>query len=284
MKDGELVDIGTIYAPKNGLAPRIGITIDVSGDNSAVVKAHWGKYYRQVTSLFFSRLAPESDLSIFLWNPDTQEYELEFTEVRDETQFRVDPDLRVPFNRQFAVGFEKELAANISADITGIYITNHDFQDPLNLTGQFEPVPYTDEFTGESFTVFNQLNPGENKFLITNVEPGRDYGQAYKPLTDFEQSRKYFGITATVNKRWFDNWQAQGSYTYGRATGTDDNNFGEFLEGRSTGLGGSALYANPNWQINADGHLSIDPTHLVKLAASTLLFEGPGGGHPRNVH
>ena len=271
--EGELIDIGTIYKPKNGLAPRIGVTIDMSGDNSAVVKAHWGKYYRQVHALFFSRLAPESDFSLFAW--DGEQYVHEFTEVRDETQFTVDPDLRVPFNRQFAVGFEKELAANFSADLTGIYITNHDFMDPLNLTGIWEPVPYTDEFTGKSFTVFNQLNPGENKFLITNVEPGRDYGQAFQPLTDFEQKRTYFGITATLNKRWSNNWQAQGSYTYGRAIGTDDNEFGEFREGRSTGLGGSALYDNPNWQINADGHLTIDPTHLVKVAASTLLFEGP---------
>ena len=128
-------------------------------------------------------------------------------------------------------------------------------------------MPYTDEFTGKSFTVFNQLNPGENKFLITNVEQGRDYGQAFKPLTDFDQSRKYFGITATLNKRWSNNWQAQGSYTYGRATGTDDNNFGEFLDGRNGGLGGSALYANPNWQLNADGHLS-GPSKLRRLQAN----------------
>ena len=275
VKDGELIDIGNIYAPQNGWAPRLGVTIDLSGDNTSVLKAHWGKYYRQVHALYFSRLAPESDFSVFLWNPDAQEFELEFTEIRDETQFTVDPDLRVPFNQQLAIGFEKQLAQDISVDITGMWKSNHDFQDPLNMTGIWEEVPYTDDFTGKSFNVFNQLNPGENRFLITNVEEGRDYGQAYTPLTDFNQERTYFGVTATVNKRWSDNWQAVGSYTYGRARGNDGNTLQEFREGRSGNLGGSALYDNPNWQINATGNLNIDPTHLLKIAASGLFFEGP---------
>ena len=273
-RNNEHFDLGTVYEPNLGIAPRIGVTIDVSGDNTAVVKAHWGKYYRQAHALYYSRVAPESDFSLLVWNPDIGDYELEFTEVRDVNQFRFDDEIRVPFNRQFAVGFEKEVAQNISAEITGIYKTHHDFQDPVNLTGQFEAVPYTDEITGKSFTVFNQLNPGENQFIITNVEPGRDYGQAYLPITDFEQKRKYFGITANVDKRWADNWQAQVSYTYGRATGTDGNTLQEFREGRSGNLGGSALYENPNWQINADGKLNIDPTHVFKVAASGRFFTG----------
>jgi hypothetical protein len=272
-RNRERFDLGTYYTPKIGLAPRLGITIDVSGDNTAVVKAHYGKYYRQVTALFFSRLLPESDFSAFIW--DEGEWVHEFTEVRDINQFRLDPDLRVPFMRQFAVGFEKELARDLSVDITGIYKNHEDFQDGVNLTGEFEEVPYFDEFTGQTFMVFNQLNPGENQFLITNVEQGRDYGQAFKPLTDFDQKRKYFGISATVNKRWSNNWQAQGSYSYGRATGNDDNILQEFMEDRSGNLGSSTFYVNPNQQINATGHLTIDPTHLVKIAASGLFFEGP---------
>jgi hypothetical protein len=168
----------------------------------------------------------------------------------------------------FAIGYQRELSRNVSIDISGTMRENHDFLDGVNLTGDFEPVTYTDETTGKTFDVLNQINEGDNVFLFTNAKQCRDYGQVYKPLTCFEKKREYWGITTSINRRWADNWQVQGSYTYGEATGSDDNILLEFQEGRSSSLGGSAFYTNPNMQINAHGNLTIDPTHLVKVLGS----------------
>lgn len=265
--DGQRVNVGKVFEPDVGIAPRLGITVGLDDDNTAVFKAHYGRYYHQVIALFYSRLAPESDLSGYFWDPDEEEWILDFTEIRDQSQFSVG-DLSVPFMDAWVAGFEKVLSRDLSIDITGTYRTNHDFLDKVNLTGEFEPLLYTDPFTGKTFDVLNQTNEGENQFLFTNVTKCRDYGQAYRPLTCFDKKREYWGITASFNKRWRNNWQLQGSYTYGESTGNDDNVLLEFGEGRGSSLGGSAFFTDPNIQINATGNLTIDPTHLVKLVGS----------------
>ena len=270
-RNGERVDLGTIFKPNLGWAPRIGITYSLPTERTSVIKAHWGRYYHQVISLYYSRLAPESDLSVFIWDEEEEDWVHEFTEIRDASQFTLDDSLDMPYMDAFVVGFEKEINRLITVDITGTYRTNHDFLDKVNLTGEFEELPYTDEFTGKTFNVYNQLNPGENQFLLTNPGVCTDYGQAFKPITCFEKERKYWGVTASMNKRWANKWQLQSSYTYGKATGNDDNLLLEFGEGRSSSLGGSDFYTNPNSQINATGRLSIDPTHLVKVLGSAEL-------------
>lgn len=203
-----------------------------------------------------------------MWDPDEEEWIFEFTEVRDASQFTLDDDLKMPYLDAWALGWEKAITNLISIDITGTYRTNHDFLDKVNLTGEFEEIPYEDEFTGNTYDVYNQLNPGDNQFLLTNPTMCADYGQAYPELTCFDKQRKYWGITASFNRRWAGKWQLQGSYTYGEATGNDDNLLLEFGEGRSSSLGGSDFFTNPNSQINATGNLSIDPTHLFKVIGS----------------
>lgn len=55
------------------------------------------------------------------------------------------------------------------------------------------------------------------------------------------------------------------SYVWSRSWGTDDNDWGEWGDNRGSMLGASTMYSNPNFQINADGPLSIDPTHQVSI-------------------
>jgi hypothetical protein len=269
--NGEYVDMGTVFTPDLGVAPRIGLTWELPTEKTSVIKAHWGRFYHQAIALYYSRLAPESDLSLYVWDPDEEEWIFEFTEVRDSSQFTMDDNIKMPYMDSFAIGFEKEITSLISVDITGTYRENYDFLDKVNLTGEFEELQYYDELTGQTYDVYNQLNPGENQYIITN--PGRcaDYGQAYGPITCFMKERKYWGITASFNRRFADNWQLQGSYTYGKATGNDDNLLLEFGEGRSSSLGASDFYSNPNSQINATGNLTIDPRHQVKLVGSVHL-------------
>ncbi len=269
--DGEFVDMGTVFTPDLGIAPRIGITWQLPTKKTSVIKAHWGRFYHQAIALYYSRVAPQSDLSLYAWDPDEEEWIFEFTEVRDSSQFTMDDNIKMPYLDSFSVGFEKEITSLISIDITGTYRENHDFIDKVNLTGEFEETEYYDEFTDQTYNVYNQLNPGDNQFLSTNPDYCADYGQAYGPITCFKSERKYWGITASFNRRFANNWTLQGSYTYGEATGNDDNVLLEFGEGRSSSLGGSDFFTNPNSQINATGNLTIDPRHQVKLVGSVHL-------------
>ena len=269
--DGEYVDMGTVFTPELGIAPRIGITWELPTKKTAVIKAHWGRFYHQAIALYYSRMAPQSDLSLYVWDPEEEEWLFEFTEVRDSSQYTMDDNVKMPYMDSFSVGFEKAISSLISIDVTGTYRENHDFIDQVNITGEFEELPYDDEFTGETYDVYNQLNPGDNQYYLTNPGYCADYGQAYGPMTSFKSERKYWGITASFNRRFANNWMLQGSYTYGEATGSNDNELLEFGEGRSSSLGASNFYTNPNSQINANGNLTIDPRHQVKLVGSVHL-------------
>ena len=272
--NGVRFDQGTVFTPDLAIAPRLGLNINLGDDNDSVLKAHWGRYYHQVISLFYSRLAPESDWTGYIWNPDDEIWEHDFTEARGPGQWTIDDSLGVPYMYAWDVGWEKVLSRTVSLDVTATYRTNHDFLDGVNLTGEFEPVRYTDPNSGRTYSVFDQTNEGENRFHFTNVGYCEDYGQAYKQLTCFRKIRKYAGITASLSRRWRNNWQLQAAWTYGEARGSDNNTLSEFQEARGSSLGGSTFFSDPNSQINAYGNLTIDPTHLIKVVGSGEL---PGG-------
>jgi hypothetical protein len=147
--------------------------------------------------------------------------------------------------------------------------------DRVNLTGEWEAIqwtcPYEGPFEGQTFTVYEHLNPGENQYYITNPKAGEDYGQAYDNMVPFTPYRKFRGLEITFEKRYANRWQLQASYVYGKAWGTNDNEWNEFAEGRSAAGGASTLFSNPNWTINAEGNLSIDPTHHLKITGSWLI-------------
>ncbi len=80
-----------------------------------------------------------------------------------------------------------------------------------------------------------------------------------------------------LNRRLRDNWQMMLSYVYSEATGNIDNlSFGGAYGGDNAG----SFLNTPNSLVNAEGKLTNDPTHAVKLQGSyaipklNLLFSG----------
>lgn len=171
--------------------------------------------------------------------------------------------------RNYVVGLERQLGRDISLGASFIYRTNHDLQDRINLTGMWEETtwtcPYPGPHFGETYTVYRRLNPGENQYLLTNPKAGEDYGAAYPNLVPFTPTRNYRGLQLTFEKRYSNGWMLNASYTLGRAWGNSDNTWGEWGENRSNMLGASTLFSDPNYQINAEGRLGVDPTHLIKV-------------------
>lgn len=127
---------------------------------------------------------------------------------------------------------------------------------------------WTDPYFGNTYTVYERLNPGDNSFYVTNPKAGEDYGAAFPDIVGFTPTRKYTGFEITFNKRYSNRWQLQTSYVYGKSTGSDDNTWGEYAENRTSSLGASTKFSNPNYQINAVGPLGHDPRHMLKIMGS----------------
>jgi len=253
------------FAPKMGIAPRLGITYDVFGDHSTALKAHYGKYYHGLMGMFYLHLEPQGTYSE--WFYEDGDWVLDFEDPWVD-KYKVDENLKMAYMNQYVIGIEREIIKDVSAGINFIYRTNHDFIDRVNITGEWEQVSYTSDLTGETYQVYERLNPGDNNFILTNPKTGEDYGQAFEDIVMVDPTRNYRALELTLNKRYSNGWQFSASYVYSKAWGTDDNTWGEFGDSRTSSLGASTKYSNPNYQINIEGPLSIDPTHVLKLMGS----------------
>lgn len=231
----------------NVVSPRIGATIQLTRDGKTALRAHYGRYYQALITGPLGSLSPSiSRLSLREFNPDTGEYE-EFFAINPSEEFAVDPNLKNPSTDQFIIGIDREILPDFGVNATFVYKKSRDFLGQRNLAAVYEPEPFVDPITGETITVFNQVND-ENLFTLVNPD-------------DFHQ--KYRGVALTATKRFSKGWSLIGSLTISKNEG---------LHGGSTGSPSSSATStstsfgnDPNDLINADGLVSSDRTYLFKL-------------------
>jgi hypothetical protein len=260
------VDLGDHYKPDLGIAPRIGATFDLFGDGSTAIKFHWGRYFPQLIGGMYAGFQsfPAVEFQFSEWNPDIGDYEIIESEV--VTAIPVDPDIKMTNFTEFSLGVARELVPNVSAEVTYIKRDTHDFQDKVRLNGIWDPIQATDSY-GNTFQLWDLLNADEGVFLITNPEKMGNV-LAGTPLLPFEQSRKFWAVDLSLEKRYMDGWGLAGSYVYSKAEGTDDT---DFENGRGSSLGPSDLWTDPNTHLNAFGPLYSDVPHQIKITGTFLL-------------
>jgi len=262
---------GAAFAPRTAPAPRLGFQWALPVDRRTLLKGHFGRYYHGLKASSYIQLDPESVYQEYFWTG--LDWELYFSDPGEETL--VDPDLRMPYTQQIVIGLEREIFSNAVIRFAFISRSEHDLIDRVNLAGQWTETTFQDERTGETFSAFLRLNPGENLFLQTNPRAEVDYGQrwgaGFPGIVSFTPERRYRGWELSFDKRFAHGWQIRVSYLYSRSRGSDDNQWGEYGERRASGQGASLLFSNPNYQIQAEGRLSLDPTHLLKAAGSVRI-------------
>ncbi len=262
---------GPAFSPRTAPVPRLGFQWALPGDRRTFLKGHFGRYYHGLKASSYIQLAPESLYREYFWNG--MEWELYFSDPGEKTL--VDPDLRMPYGQLFVIGLERELSSNVLIRCAFISRSEHDLIDRVNLAGEWVETAFRDERTGETFSAFQRLNPGENLFLQTNprkeVDYGLRWGAGFPGIVSFTPRRRYQAWELSLDKRFAQGWQIRVSYLYSRSRGSDDNLWGEYGERRASGQGASLLFCNPNYQIHADGRLTLDPTHLFKAAGSVRI-------------
>lgn len=271
---GSIPDLNrTVYKPNN-LEPRIGMVWNVAGKQKTVFKAHYGRYYEGTKSYYFSRLQPSPDTIYYSVGPDwstlTELFRISGASVS------IDPNIKHPSMDQVVAGIEQILARNVTLGISYIHRSWKNFIEAVNTTAVFEEMAFTDPETGHVYTVFNQLNPGEDAYYLTNPKVGKDYGQAYQDIVQMDPYRKYRGIEFALNKRFSDNWQFSASYVYSKEEGTYGNSHAGDLQrswmGHQTwNMAGSSIYYDPTNQINLKGQSIISSPHVFK-AFGTYVF------------
>jgi hypothetical protein len=219
----------------NSVAPRVYFAYDIIGDGKTVLKGGWGQFNHVRTEDEVLPLHPfVATVSTYRWRDlnGNQDYDsgevnldpngADFVQsvVRDTgnlTSKAVDnPDEKQPGIRQLTLTLEREVAANLAARVTGVYIKSFNEPRRLNLLRPYESynIPITNPDPGPDGLVGTGDDPGRS---ITYYEypaelAGRDFQQTIL-VADPRSNETHTTIEISLSKRLADRWQMSGSYS-----------------------------------------------------------------------
>jgi len=237
------------YFTWNTVSPRLGFNVKLTGDGKTVLKGHWGRYHRTITTGDFSNVVGPSIPPIYYgtsFNFATDEFEsLEL--LRDNSNLNLDNDMKSPYTDQVILSVDRELSTDLGLSLIYVNKRGRDYAAWRDLTGVYTEVPYVDsagdEATGQTITVFRLVSDvADRTFLMTNSEQMKTDVNAF---------------TALVTKRMSSNWQLTSSLTYQKSEGRLSLSGSDAVSQRS-GLQFNPFGQNPNDFVNTYGLLNGD--------------------------
>ena len=236
-------------------SPRLGVNFRLTEAGSSVVKAHYGRYYKELEQGEFRPAVPSISPG-FEYQFDAAGNRINLTQVSSNANLRIDPDMKAPYTDQYMVQYEQELIRNVGLQVSFAHKRGDDYTGWTDIAGQYEQVPYVDSLgrdaTGETLMVYRLVSPAAGRvFLMTN--PGGMF-------------TRYKGATFQVTKRMSANWQGVFSLVLSKSEGRLGSS------ARATPTGGQSSTAGtfgreaagPNDYINTDGLLIGDRPVVAK--------------------
>lgn len=252
----------------NIVSPRFGVVFQPRGDGRSIIQGSFGVYYdHNVSGNWDYPPAGLGGSAVYRFDPNTGPFGDPKIEIRPE-DVSINPDLRPPRTLQYSIGYEQRIGQSMAFGTQYVYKTTKDLIGWEILGGLYEPVPFTDPYTGNQFTLLNII---ESPVFRKGNDPG-DFPGA----ENLDYFQKYHGLIFTFDKRFSNNWTVAASYTWSHSTGLiplmifqgQGPPFFSFLrkEGR-----------DPNNFINAEGTLPGDRPHMFRVFS---YFQNlPGGLH-----
>jgi hypothetical protein len=245
----------------------------VLGDHKNAIRASYGRYYNQVYTDEFSAAVPYAFGSkVYQWNDLNHDLVYQDGEagtlISDSTVpalGKIDPNVKQSYVTSATIGFERELAPTLSAGAEFIMKDEHNLAETVNASLPFDtayvPVTLKNPATGEPITVYAQ-NPSTRGIPTVRyyTNPGSGFCSFCPDLT-----RRYRGLSLTLNRRLHNRWALFASYVYERSSGT---------KGQGHSESQANVFGNPNTTVNADGRLTLDRPHQFKAQGTYQLPYG----------
>ena len=241
----------TVIDLKKNFAPRIGFTFDPMNDGKGKIFAHYGRYYEDIPSDINIR-AFGGELAAFAYNfsPDPANILPLTTTPRKNSLLGssvepVDPNLKNQYVDEFLVGFEREIAPNLSV---GIKYNHRKLGDVI------------EDFLVPSVGDYFIANPGQG--TLGQSLGFYDGSSAPAPLA----SRVNDAVTVSATKRYSNNWQFIASYVWQKLEGNYDGTFQNSTGQLDPNINSAFDYGD--FLVNAQGPLSNSRTHQLKFDGS----------------
>jgi outer membrane receptor protein involved in Fe transport len=301
---------GTIY-DFTTWSPRIGIAWTATEDRKTVVRAHYGRYYAAMGVESLRRTGPDLDPFVSetkqynlpasvvdvnhngYWDPEETPvamraiygqtpFKVMWTGARNDS-FRLQPaaGLKSPYTDQFNVSVQRQLASDLSIELTYIYKTEKDlfgFEPYDTATGkpfEWEALPYT-TWTGyqtqvwqvkpKDFTGDGVIDRADWDYVRDNIDYTTTNATSFSGQS---VGRTYNGLQLVLNKRYSNRWQGFAAINWNRTDGfyprTVDQNW--YIDGpvvMDTPLGSSLNH----YQNNLKGPALMTPEWAVKVTGS----------------
>ena len=250
-------------------APRLGVIWDPQNNGRSKAYVNYGRFYESIPMDINIR-SFGGELQIDVANlsptpqnllPDTTGAVPNFSATKKPYRFLgggttpADPDLKGQYIDEYLVGYDVEMASNLSVGIKGTY---------RNLGRVIEDI-LTDPSTGDYF-ITNPGNGGLGKDVYYLVSG--EGVPAPKP------TRKYKGVELHATKRFSNNYQFFTSYVWSRLTGNYDGTFQASTGQLDPNINSAYDYADFEVNNNGGGLLSNDRTHQVKFFGGYTFSNG----------
>lgn len=243
-------DVGSDTVDTRVFTPRVSGTYDISGDGKTLVVGSYGRYYASIIQGFsdaFASVPQQTNYDNFVWNGSA--YVFSNRVQLSGSTFRPNADLKPYYMDEGTIGLQRQIGQSFGA---GVRFVNRNWNDLIDDIRTFNP----------DNTILRQ---------VVNYDAAE---------------RKYRGVQLTFEKRFANNWNAQGSYTYSQTRGNHfANNFsdlGDYLDAQcrttadlTVGTGGVIPCAEVNNGANKYGAPIYDRPHNIKLNAAYVRGFGP---------
>jgi hypothetical protein len=250
-----------VYININHFSPRVGFAWDPSNDGKTKISGSYSHFIPIIPlDMNIRSLNGERDGATYNFDPVSlncdHAAERSTDTINNTCQIRgklvdaVDPKLKSPYEDEIVLGVERQIGANWSVGLRGIYRS-------LRRIVEDSCVPPE----AGNCQNYGFINPGSSTEACLQGE--------CLPVFPFYPARRYFkGIELTAQKRLSDRWMVYASYLYGSLQGNYDGAFraiGGFFA-KDPNITDDFDY--PEFQVNAYGRLALDRRHQAKLQAA----------------